>query len=56
MLDFWRGQHKDLIRKFSQEVHANEVSILSYYIACLNIEQTFYEITQEWREFKGLCL
>jgi len=55
LLDFWRGQKQDLIRKFSQEVHANEVSILSYYIACLNIEQTFYEITQEWQEFKGLC-
>ncbi|ALG67503.1 type ISP restriction/modification enzyme [Beggiatoa leptomitoformis] len=56
LLDFWRGQNKELVRKFMQEVHANEVSILSYYIACLNIEQTFYEITHEWQEFKGLCL
>jgi predicted helicase len=55
LLDFWRGQHQDLMRKFAQEVHANEVSILSYYIACLNIEQTFYEITNQWQEFKGLC-
>ncbi|OUD15275.1 N-6 DNA methylase [Thioflexithrix psekupsensis] len=55
LLDFWRGQQKDLMRKFAQEVHANEVSILSYYIACLNIEQTFYDITNQWQEFKGLC-
>ncbi|OUD15695.1 type ISP restriction/modification enzyme [Thioflexithrix psekupsensis] len=55
LLDFWRGQHQDLMRKFAQEVHANEVSILSYYIACLNIEQTFYDITNQWQEFKGLC-
>ncbi len=55
LLDFWRGQQKDLMRKFAQEVHANEVSILSYYIACLNIEQAFYEITNQWQEFKGLC-
>ncbi len=55
LLDFWRGQQKGLIYKFSQELHANEISILSYYIACLNIEQTFYEITEQWREFKGLC-
>ncbi len=55
LLDFWRGQNKELMRKFAQEVHANEVSILSYYIACLNIEQTFYDITNQWQEFKGLC-
>lgn len=55
LLDFWRGQQKGLIYKFSQELHANEISILSYYIACLNIEQTFYEITEQWQEFKGLC-
>lgn len=55
LLDFWRGQQNRLIDKFSQELHANEISILSYYIACLNIEQTFYEMTDQWQEFKGLC-
>jgi predicted helicase len=55
LLDFWRGQKKALINKFLHELHANEISILSYYIACLNIEQTFYEITEQWQEFKGLC-
>jgi predicted helicase len=55
LLDFWRGEKATLIDKFATEVHANEISILSYYIACLNIEQRFYEITEKWRDFEGLC-
>ncbi len=55
LLDFWRGEKAALEYKFASEVHANEVSILSYYIACLNIEQSFYEITDKWQEFEGLC-
>ncbi len=55
LLDYWRGQKDALVYKFSHEVHANEVSILSYYIACLNIEQSFHEITDKWLEFEGLC-
>lgn len=55
LLDYWRGEQNALVHKFTQEVHANEISILSYYIACLNIEQSFYEITNQWQEFNGLC-
>jgi predicted helicase len=43
------------MRKFEHEIHANEISILPYYIACLNIEQAFYEATQSWKEFGGAC-
>jgi predicted helicase len=55
LLDYWRGDHHALSYKFANEVHANEISILPYYIASLNIEQTYYEITEQWREFSGAC-
>ncbi|MCC6134055.1 MAG: N-6 DNA methylase [Candidatus Contendobacter sp.] len=55
LLDYLRGDRNALIRKFAGEIHANEISILPYYIACLNIEQTFADITGQWREFTGAC-
>jgi predicted helicase len=55
LLDYLRGDNAALAYKFANEIHANEISILSYYIACLNIEQTFYETTEKWQEFKGAC-
>jgi predicted helicase len=55
LLDYLRGDKAALAYKFANEIHANEISILSYYIACLNIEQTFYETTAKWQDFKGLC-
>ncbi|MBV5310347.1 type ISP restriction/modification enzyme, partial [Chromatium okenii] len=55
LIDYLRGDTQALIRKFAGEIHANEISILPYYISCLNIEQAYYEATQEWREFNGAC-
>lgn len=55
LLDYWRGDRQALSYKFAHELHANEISILPYYIAGLNIEQTYYEITGQWREFSGAC-
>ncbi|MDO9212291.1 MAG: N-6 DNA methylase [Methylococcales bacterium] len=55
LLDYWRGDQQALSYKFAHELHANEISILPYYIASLNIEQTYYEITGQWREFSGAC-
>jgi len=55
LLDYWRGDQQALSYKFANELHANEISILPYYIASLNIEQTYYEITGQWREFSGAC-
>ena len=42
-------------QKFSKEVHANEISILPYYIAALNIEHTYKEIVGEYKEFGNIC-
>lgn len=55
LLDWLRSDRAALTRKYAGEIHANEIAILPYYIACLNIEQTYAEITGTWREFGGAC-
>lgn len=48
---------EDLLRKYSQEVFANEIVLLSYYIAAINIEETFKEISAEdYQPFEGIVL
>lgn len=44
-----------LKRKYKQEIHANEVAILPYYIANLNIEYTYKQKTGEYGEFRNIC-
>ncbi|CAC8563207.1 DEAD/DEAH box helicase [Staphylococcus sp. EG-SA-6] len=49
----------DITRKFTQELHANEIVLLSYYIAAINIEATFDEINgdeQGYIPFEGIVL
>ena len=41
--------------KYRNEIHANEVAILPYYIANLNIEYTYKERTGQYLEFPNLC-
>ena len=41
--------------KYRNEIHANEVAILPYYIANLNIEYTYRERTGRYLEFPNLC-
>ncbi|MBW1650631.1 MAG: N-6 DNA methylase, partial [Deltaproteobacteria bacterium] len=41
--------------KYQNEIYANEVSILPYYIANLNIEYTFKQKTGYYEEFQNLC-
>ncbi len=38
-------QQKDLLRKYQQEIHANEIVLLAYYIAAVNIENAFHDAT-----------
>ena len=42
--------------KYSSELHCNEVMLLPYYIASMNIEHEFYEATGRYLPYKGLCL
>ena len=44
-----------LERKYLNEIHANEVAILPYYIANLNIEYSYREKTGRYLEFPNLC-
>lgn len=44
-----------LARKYKNELHANEVAILPYYIASLNIEYTYKQKMQEYKEFENIC-
>lgn len=47
----------DITRKYTQELHANEIVLLSYYIAAINIESTFAEINhEEYKPFEGIVL
>ena len=41
--------------KYRNEIHANEVAILPYYIANLNIEYAYKERTGRYLEFPNLC-
>ncbi len=41
--------------KYEHEIHANEVSILPYYIANLNIEYTYKQKTGKYKEFPNIC-
>ena len=41
--------------KYRNEIHANEVAILPYYIANLNIEYTYQQRTGRYVEFPNLC-
>ena len=44
-----------LAHKYLNEIHANEVAILPYYIANLNIEYTYQQRTGRYLEFPNLC-
>ncbi|OGU72517.1 MAG: DNA methyltransferase [Ignavibacteria bacterium RBG_16_34_14] len=46
---------QDLAYKYRNEIHANEVAILPYYIANLNVEFTFKQRMEYYEEFKNLC-
>lgn len=41
--------------KFLFELFANEVSILPYYVATLNIEYTYWQKMKEYKEFPHIC-
>ncbi len=45
-----------LRHKYLHELHCNEVMLLPYYIACLNIEHLYMELTGEYLPFPGICL
>ncbi len=53
---------KDLQRKYTKEIHANEIVLLAYYIAAVNIENSFHDAMKSIKDnikytaFDGICL
>lgn len=48
---------EDLVRKFQSELHANEIVLLAYYIAAINIEETYHGrrgMETEYAPFDGI--
>jgi predicted helicase len=46
---------RDLPRAYREQLFANEVMLLPYYIASMNIEHEFLELTGGYEPFEGLC-
>src|ERR1019366_2954255 len=42
--------------KYENELHCNEVMLLPYYVASMNIEHEYLERTGEYKTFPGICL
>ncbi|MFM6196786.1 MAG: type ISP restriction/modification enzyme [Planktothrix sp.] len=42
--------------KYEHELHCNEVMLLPYYIAAMNIEHQYFEATGTYKPFEGICL
>src|SRR4029077_164201 len=55
LIEHFRGQPAKLKYKYREELHANEVAILPYYVANLNIEATYAALTDEYDEYFNLC-
>ncbi len=48
---------EQLKHKYKHEIHANEIVLLAYYIAAINIEATYHDIVGgDYVPFEGICL
>lgn len=58
LMDKGEITYNDILRKYTQELHANEIVLLSYYIAAINIEAVFDDINGEepYAPFEGIVL
>lgn len=47
----------DLARKYRYELHANEIVLLAYYVAAINIEETYHDLSGgAYEPFNGIVL
>lgn len=47
----------ELPKKYGSQIHANEIVLLAYYIAAINIESVYHDIVGgEYMPFDGICL
>ena len=48
---------EQLAHKYTHEIHANEIVLLAYYIAAINIESVYHSIMGgDYKPFDGICL
>ena len=49
---------EDMLRKYKNEIHCNEIVLLAYYIADVNIESVFHDIMkpEKYENYDGICL
>lgn len=49
---------ENLARKYAKEIHANEIVLMAYYIASINIENVYHSIMKDeaYTSFNGICL
>ena len=49
---------EDMLRKYKNEIHCNEIVLLAYYIADVNIEAVFHDIMkpEHYEMYDGICL
>ena len=45
-----------LPHKYAKELHCNEIMLLPYYVASMNIEHAYLERTGQYEPFEGICL
>lgn len=58
-MDEGKITYNDILRKYMHELHANEIVLLSYYIAAINIEAVFNEVNgpdKGYKPFEGIVL
>jgi predicted helicase len=42
--------------KYAHELHCNEAMLLPYYVASMNLEHEYYDLTGKYEPFEGICL
>lgn len=49
---------EDMLRKYRNEIHCNEIVLLAYYIADVNIESVYHDIMHpdKYEMYDGICL
>ena len=48
---------EELAKKYKTEIHANEIVLLAYYIAAINIELAYHGVVGgKYQPFEGICL
>ncbi|MFM2420661.1 MAG: hypothetical protein RL385_5384, partial [Pseudomonadota bacterium] len=48
---------EELAHKYKHEIHANEIVLLAYYIAAINVESVYHSLMGgEYQPFEGICL